>query len=273
MPIARLFVEGSLEVQVLTPILLGNPVPYQGGSKNNLKARAGTARREDKIAAGYLRDRDFDFDPPADLTKPTLESSFENTGIPFGWRWCRHETENYLIDPAVVSEAMGWTGAEFEEALRQAAGQIRSYEAARWTIGIVRRELPPNYALATRPDGLNEIGLPLVIHPTAVNAWASKNIADHRAPMVAATDPASVQASLDTFGARFTDAFIADIGMVLMWFSGKDLLAGLADWLVTKNVPNPGAFRADLRDWVITNPVRAVELLPEWNSLIQVVRA
>ena len=102
MPIVKLFVEGALEIQVLNQILLGDPVLQQGGSKNALKARAGTERRENQYTAGYLRDRDFDYDPPADLTRPTLDSTFADTGIPLGWRWCRHELENYLIDPAVV---------------------------------------------------------------------------------------------------------------------------------------------------------------------------
>ncbi len=271
MPIAKLFVEGTLEVQVLAPILLGNPVPQQGGSKNSLKPRAGTERRENKVAAGYLRDRDFDFDPPADLSKPTVDTL--DGAVPFGWRWCRHELENYLIDPAVVSEAMAWHTPDIEEALRQAAAKIQSYEAARWTIGIVRRALPPHYELRTRPDGLNEIDLPLALDSGAVNAWASKSIADHRAPMAAATDPGAVQLSLDTFAAQFNDAFVADVGNVLVWFSGKDLLAGLADWLVANGVANPGKFRAALRDWIIANPVRAVELLPEWYGMTELVRA
>ena len=60
---------------------------------------------------------------------------------------------------------------------------------------------------------------------------------------------------------------------VLLWFSGKDMLAGLADWLIHKTVINPGTFRASLRDWMIGNPVRALELLPEWNGMIDVLRA
>jgi len=69
-PVTKLFVEGTLEVQIFFPILLGKPVLQHGGSKDSLRARAGTERRENKVAAGYLRDRDFDSDPPADLTKP-----------------------------------------------------------------------------------------------------------------------------------------------------------------------------------------------------------
>jgi len=271
MPLAKLFVEGTLEVQLLAPILLGNPVPQQGGSKDSLKPRARVERRENNVAAGYLRDRDFDYDPPAHFSIPTVDSLVN--AIPLGWRWCRHEIENYLIDPAVVSEAMKWPNSDFEQALHQAAVKIRSYEAARWTVGCVRRVLPPHYELRTRPDGLNEIELPPTLDATSVNAWASQSIAGHREPMTVATDPAAVQASLGVFSTRFDDVFLADTVRVLVWFSGKDLLAGVADWLVAKGIPNPGAFRASLRDWIIANPLRALELLPEWDSMTQLVRA
>ncbi len=271
MPIAKLFVEGVLEVQILTPILQGNPVPQQGGSKDSLKPRARTERRENRVAAGYLRDRDFDFDPPADLSRPTMDST--DGGVPFGWRWCRHEIENYLIDPVVVSEALAWPIPEVGEAIRQAAAKITSYEAARWTLGTVRRALPPHFELRTRPDGLKEIDLPVALDSAAVNAWAAKSIEDHRKPIAAATDPPAVQASFAAFAARFDDAFVADVAKVLLWFSGKDLLAGMADWLITRAVANAGAFRASLRDWVMANPVRTLELLPEWNSMTEVLRA
>ncbi len=221
MPIAKLFVEGSLEIQVLAPILLGNPVLQQGGSKNSLKPRAFSERHPDgdytvkvKVNAGYLRDRDFDSDPVEDLTQPTVDGS--DKGIPYGWRWCRHEIENYLIDPAVVSEAMAWSAPEFEEALRNAAPKIRWYEGARWTIGIVRRALPPHYELKTRPGPLNEIDLPQELDSAAVNAWALKSISDHRTPIATATEAATVQASLDGFAARFNDPFVADLARVLV---------------------------------------------------------
>ena len=273
MPIAKLFVEGDLEIQSLNPILLGNPVLQKGGSKNTLKARAGTERRENLVSSGYLRDRDFDFDPPTDLTKPTLDSHFGGTTDPLGWRWCRHETENYLIDPVVVTEATGWNINECKDAIRDAATRIRDYEVARWTIGIVRRALPPHFELRTRPDGLNEIALPASLAAADVHSWASHSIAAHRAPMVAATDPASIQKAVVELTAKFDNAFLADTDGVLIWFSGKDLLAALSGWLVARGIVNSGAFRATIRDWIIANPTRALQLLPEWDGLVQAVRA
>ena len=111
MPIIKLFIEGNLESEVLYPILQGSPVLQQGGSKDSLKPRARAARQENhQVAAGYLRDRDFDFDPPTDLSKPTVDC--EEGSLPIGWRWCRHEIENYLIEPVLVSEVMSWPVAE-----------------------------------------------------------------------------------------------------------------------------------------------------------------
>jgi len=271
MPIAKLFIEGNLESEVLSRILQGTPLLVQGGSKDSLKPRARAERRDNQVAAGYLRDRDFDFDPPVDLSKPTVDC--EDAAIPFGWRWCRHETENYLIDPVVVKEATGWPVLEVEEAIRQSARRISDYEAARWTVGIVRRALPPHYEMRTRPEGLSDIGLPLALDPTTVGAWASDNIERHRGQIVTVTDPVAVQQSFGDFTDRFNDAFVEDVASVLLWFSGKDILAGMSEWLVTRNVANPGAFRALLRDWIIANPERSLELLPEWHGMTEVLRA
>jgi hypothetical protein len=270
-PIAKLFIEGKLDSEVLNPILQGSPVLQQGGSKNSLKPRARAERRENRVAAGYLRDRDFDFDPPSDLSRPTLDS--EDGGIAFGWRWCRHEIENYLIDPLVVSEAMAWPVAEVEEAICQSARRVRSYEAARWVVGTVRRALPPHYELRTRPDGLNEIDLPVALDAASVSAWASNSVETHRQRLVARADPPVVQRSFYDFSVRFDEAFLARVKDVLLWFSGKDILAGMSDWLIARAVANPGAFRASLRDWIIANPVRALELLPEWSNMTTILRA
>ena len=137
----------------------------------------------------------------------------------------------------------------------------------------MRRALPPHYELRTRPDGLNEIDLPTSLDTAAVSGWALSVIEAHRQPMEVATDPDAVTASLTNFVARFDDAFVADAANVLLWFSGKDLLAGMAGWISARGIANPGAFRAALRDWTIANPARALDLLPEWKTLIDVVRA
>lgn len=273
MPVTRLFVEGDLDVELLAPLCQGRPILQKGGTKYALKPRARVERRESRVSAGYLRDRDFDFDPPSDLSQPTQDG--DDDGVPMGWRWCRHEIENYLIEPALVSEALGWAVEDVGQAICKAAMDVRHYEAARWTIGVARRALPPHYELNTRPDLLRkkEIALPAAIDADAVGAWAHNCIGIHRDRIAAVTGPDSVRVSLDGFVRRFDDAFCADTANVLLWFSGKDLLAAMAGWLASNAFDSPGMFRTFLRDWVRANPERVLELLPEWRRLVEIVRA
>ena len=266
MPVATLFIEGKLDAELLNSIFQGNPVLKIGGSKSNLKTRA-RAECENKITAGYLRDRDFDYDPPTTLSSPALDCD-----NPPGWRWCRHEIENYLIEPSLISEAMGFSIIDVHDAICNSANKIKSYEAARWAVGIVRRALPPSYELETRPDNLKEIAFPQQSDISAVSTWALKTIEAHRIRITDAIEPSRVNESLQYFLARFDNDFIADISNVLLWFSGKDILAGMDEWLKTKNFYNPGLFRASIRDWVIAHPERTLELLPEWQSLARTLQ-
>lgn len=271
MPIDLLYVEGKLEVEVLYPILLGAPVLKKGGSKGSLRPRAATDRMENSVAAGYLRDRDFDYDPPADTLTATVDHI--SAGQPVGWRWCRHETENYLIDPLVVAAATSLSQADYEAALKAAAASIRGYEAARWTVGRIRRSLPPLKDLPTRPGGLSEIDLPPNLDQVSVRAWLTSSIAAFRAPFLSVSDEAAVHAALDQFQASFDAPFLAQIGQILVHFSGKDLLAGLTVWLNSNGFHHPNDFRMVLRDWAIGHPAEMMAIHPEWNSLPGVLRA
>jgi len=264
-PVVKLFVEGRLDLEVLNPIFTGSPTLVQGGSKYTLKSRAFTEREENKVKAGYIRDRDFDFEPPKDLTSPTVDSDY-------GWRWCRHEMENYLLEPTIINQATGWVIADIEDALRQAATSIRSYQAARWTIGQVRRSLPPDYQLKTRPDNLKDIEVPQNLDKLFINDWTKHRINEHRTAINTATDPNTVESSLQRYADYFNETFIADTTQLLVWFSGKDLMAGMGHWLVGRGVANPGVFRAQLRDWIITNPAEALNLLPEWKGMLNLLK-
>lgn len=269
MPLTKLFVEGQLEIQLFNPVFEGNPLVQQGGSKNALKPRTRAERSENGIAAGYLRDRDFDANPPEDLAKPTIDAVEKSN--PIGWRWCRHEIENYLLEPRLVSEATGWPTEEIEGALLRAASWIRDYQIARWAVGLIRRSLPPHYELRTRPDDLNEIDLPPALDSASVNAWALANISQFSERFTSKIQPDEIRELWEKHNRLFDPAFLADIDRVLIWFSGKDLFAGLRQWLEQKRV-HPGELRALLRDWVIAHPARALELLPEWRGLVEVVR-
>jgi len=288
MPVKKLFVEGNLDIALLNPIFAGSPVLTQGGSKDSLRPQArreidmdkvrcnerGEEPDKSKVVAGYLRDRDFDFEPPNDLSKPTMDRDID--GIPFGWRWCRHEIESYLIEPSLINRATSWPKAEIEDAIRDIAKNIRYYEAARWTIGAVRSALPPHHELKTRPDDLKrkDFALPSDLSCLAVNIWAINTIDSYRAHFIGITDNNTVKEKFKYFITRFDDAFTDDVENVLVWFSGKDILAAMDEWIKTKNkrIDHPAKFVETIRDWVIANPEQTLELLPEWAGLREALR-
>src|SRR5258708_6318678 len=145
MPVSTLLVEGTLDVAVLTAVLSGaGVVIVPGGSKYGLPPQARNRRQAvPEQVSSYLRDRDFHSDPPTDASEPIVDRLHD--GHVLGWRWCRHEIENYLIDPELVAVASGWDKDQYRAQLVSAACRIRHYQIARWVIGNVRRNLPPQY--------------------------------------------------------------------------------------------------------------------------------
>ena len=75
MPVSRLLVEGKLDRELLGPLLGGSPVldPHNT-PKGSLAPRTRDLRRDTSQIACYLRDRDFDFLPPLDLSQPTIDT-------------------------------------------------------------------------------------------------------------------------------------------------------------------------------------------------------
>jgi hypothetical protein len=214
----------------------------------------------------YVRDRDFDFDPPVDITQPTVDSRHDAGGV-LGWRWSRHELENYLLEPRLVEAATGWDAADFARELLTAARHLQHYTTARWAVGIARRSLPPFNDLPTRPAELtNEIKLPADCSQAACVTWAMRHVEAFRRQVEATLDVASIQASLAEHAQRL--AGLMTTSEVLIWYSGKDLLAALAPLIATRPEDNPKAFLRQLSRWVRDRPQEAVALFPEWQALL-----
>lgn len=272
MPLSTLLVEGELDIQLLYAVFRGHPVVEPGGSKNGLAPEV-RRRRQGKVAGGdnvaYLRDRDFDFDPPSECIGPTVDRMLN--GNTLGWRWCRHEIENYLLEPDIVCATVGCDRDEYASTLTAAAKRIRHYEIARWAIGTARRGLPPNYELATRPSELNEIAIPEDVSSEVSFQWGRKQIGDFNQRVRAPLSSEAVNASLAAFDASWTDAALSDLSFVLTMFSGKDLMAAIVDWLRSKNFKNAGEFRATVRDWFVGHVEDALSALSEWRQLKEMV--
>lgn len=275
MPVDLLFVEGELDAAILGALLEGAPVVERRGSKNALKPIAAEERIRTGRRVAFVRDRDFDFDPcPGQSSKPgeIKDGRFPD---PLGWYWSRHEIENYLLDPAVVELAWPSVARQaYEEALVEAAVGIRFYEAARWTIGMARRALPPHYELKTRPTELEgrELAVPSRLEECPCREWALGCLETHLNRVSESLSRATSVDCLEKKVAAFTEDFCADYKAVLTWFSGKDLLAALSPALTRLYNVDAGQFRAYLRNWIMAYPQEALDVLPEWQTFVSCLR-
>lgn len=267
MPLAKLYVEGDLDAAIYNTIFSGITIA-QGGSKNSLspQARRDRTSTESKLNSGYLRDRDFDFEPTNSLNSPTVDA--EHDGQVFGWRLNRHEIENYLVDPRVVCSTFGIEAADWEITLSQAAVKISHYQAARWTIGYVRSNLPPNYKLNTIPDGIDELRLPPDLSEAASLRWCKDAIEGFRNQIEPHLAVAAIEAEITRRRGSFSVASLNNCEHVLAWCSGKDLIAAV-DLVATGDtrLRGPKDLCNRLRDWVMKNPESFLSFFPELQEI------
>jgi len=196
------------------------------------------------------------------------------TGRVLGWHWCRHEIENYLVDPVLVAAALDIESAPYEEALCEAARSMVHYEAARWAVGAARRSLPPNYKLKTRPpDGENvEFYLPADMSPQFSHDWAVAHVSAFGDRVREGLAEEAVETVLQHAEERL-DAAAQDTAALLLWFAGKDLLKGMEPWFADQGYGSPSTFRTRIRDWAIGHPEEVLGLLPEWRAFVAILRA
>lgn len=274
----KLLVEGELDKQVLLPFLspLDDrviPVVAIKASKNALPPRTRQDRNKTP-GTYYLRDRDFDFEPPDDTSSPVVDEVDKSSSKgPLGWRWCRHELENYLLEPDLVAGALGLDAAarqQYITALCEGAKTIRHYEAARWAVGMARRVLPPAYQLRTRPaEGQKkEWFLPNELERDACQDWLLSHVEQFSQRVLPALARAQVRAHYERRCELFTDTSLEDHRFVLIWFSGKDLMESVAPHFDK----SAGELRAQVRDWMRENPGDALKALPEWQGLLERLR-
>lgn len=271
MPVNKVLVEGKLETTILSAVLGGAPLVERGGSKNALKPQVEEQRRRTGQVICYLRDRDFDDDPPHDRTRPKAHS--ERDGFTLGWAWCRHEMENYLLEPEIVARATGADRGEYEAALLDAATRICAYQAARGAIGETRRSLLPPYELNTRPVDIptDPPRIPDALDADTVSRWARDHAGAFRDRVCPQLAPVEIQRCFEE-RRRVLERARSSVAEVLIWFSGKDLFAALSPWSERRGFPNPGDLRALLRDWMKDHPEDVLAQLPEWRSWVEELR-
>lgn len=277
MPVTLLYVEGKLDCEIYAWILGNNLAITRGGSKYALYPQALQSRTAPRAAvmASYLRDRDFDYEPPADLDQPTVDKPASGAGQPpLGWRLNRHSIESYLLDPRVIAAKLGDREANWERWVCLAGKSIAEYQAARWTIGQLRSALPRPYDLQTRDEEQPEFWLPRVLNQNDAAAWCRNKVNQYRTGVEKELEESTVDAVFARRCQQFSEEFCTDPSKILVWYSGKDLFAALArNEEVAKVIPcnNPGDLRQLLRNWVIANPEQFLGLFPELTALRQML--
>lgn len=265
MPVTKLFVEGELDEELLATILAGSPVVERRGGKYGLQG-AVLRERESTGMAGlhFLRDRDFDFEPVFGRSPTPVPIRTERAQLLVGWHWFRHSIECYLLEPMLMSRALARPKEDFDALILQAAAELGNYQAARWTIGQVRTKLPPSRHLETFPPSCaEELRLPTDCSEQASWSWLSNSTQTFITPLAAAFAEGALRESFDRYRTTFSSFSVADI---LIWYSGKDLLAFIAPRL---GGDSPKVLRNRLRNWIRNNPDETLLLLPEWRELKQ----
>jgi hypothetical protein len=135
-------------------------------------------------------------------------------------------------------------------------------------IGLARRHLPPAQEFPTKPAECtgHEFRLPADLTEPGSANWVETQAVGFLANVQTTLDPTVLANDWAAHSARLTDAFLADVGNVLVWCSGKDLLAGLIPWLQMTHGLHPSQLRVRVRDWIVMNPDQTLMLLPEWEA-------
>lgn len=267
MSVNKLYVEGRLDVECLNPILGGQVAIQRKGTKDDLHH---IVRREraDGASVCYLRDRDFDTEPSVPYTAQIVVDRSIN-GVTHGYRWQRLDLEAYLLEPRLVSTAMGISSDELERELVLAATSLRDYEAARWTIAQVRAELPHSRIVRTRPPSVTaDYEVPSDLSETYSWHWIRSAAQDFLNQASRALDVSSLQQQYRHYRQALP---VKDWQEVLLWYSGKDLLCQMAALRMRLNCPQPSDFCSKAARWIQKNSTQAESLLPEWVELRRVL--
>jgi hypothetical protein len=269
-PVNLLYCEGgpkSPDIRILSALVSGPCTVAPHGGKYGLGDRIRLAReikRESNVAG--LRDRDFDTSA-ANPTLSPIEWRVDNDRLWLGWYWERVEIENYLIDPVVVTHALGPrapTAPDYQSALQTAAEAIADYTAA-WI------------ALSRSRVHFSPLG----------NCWGSKRSLDnHRFPderdpdqcrdairqvvgAYSGTQFVRVDDVLNRFDAIRPECQIGGLRFqhFLTYFSGKDLLLAMQADLVRFGFESAKVFRDRLLQGIERASDDIWRWLPEWASL------
>ncbi|RCX20987.1 hypothetical protein DFR58_101191 [Anaerobacterium chartisolvens] len=284
MPIAELLVEGKIDAEIINVLMSEYVLPFAvriGGTKGSLNTTVKERRKElKKNSIFYLRDRDFDYDVDVNVKIPQ-PIKFNNNGIEIilGWHWCRHEIENYLLQPDIVSAACCAPVSEVMKEIKKAAVCIRFYQAARWTIGKLKRKgiLPPPFDLPTKPKSIAQEKKDFLIVDDCSQENCLKLIRNDANEFLSRVqsvlDDSEIVKRYNENVSDFSLERCEDIDWILQVFSGKDLFTSLTPWMKKLKINHPSELRDKIVSWIGDNPRKALEAIPEWQKLFELLQS
>lgn len=277
MSVNVLYCEGaknSPDIRVLLNVLSGICTVRFAGSKNGLDQKILFTKQENLLpgsTVAALKDRDFDNDESTPTNTPrSWLAKVHDQNIQVGWSWERKEIENYLIDPEVVSHALGSKAPPIKDycaALEESARTIADYTAARIALSISRQPLLPLKNCWGNvggqhpfPERLAELdcrtGITDIVHQ-----YEQAQIVREEDVLVSFEHLLSM---CRVGGCRFQH--------FLIFFSGKDLLCGMRSALIGWGLGEPFVFRERIVKGIENSTESVSSWVPEWDQLRQIVQ-
>ena len=265
----------SPDIRVLLNVLSGICTVKPAGSKYGLDRQILFIKQENLLPSyivAALKDRDFDNDESPPVNSPRDWFAKDNKQkIQVGWSWERKEIENYLIDPEVVSHALGSKVPPIENyraALEQSAKTIADYTAARIALSLSRQRLLP-LKNCWGNMGSRQHPFPDRLAESDCRAGIKDVVGQYEQAQVVRENDVldSFEKLLSTCrvgGQRFQN--------FLTFFSGKDLLFGMRSALIGWELGKPFVFRERIVKGIENSTEKVSSWVPEWDQLRQVAK-
>lgn len=271
MPVSLLLCEGgpgSPDVRVLSKVLAGLCEVRPFGGKYGMGDRI-LSRRETLGQDAVYGLLDGDFSVWRQPQEGPVPWRINNDSVHLGWRWQRKEIENYLIDPVVVTRALGGVPNDYEKALKAAAERIAAYQAARIALTLNRPRFSPLPNAFGKTHGRHRHPLPDDLARESCLTEAEKLVKDWNADR--AIDEEAFKA---TFAAAENECAPTGVRSqnFLISYAGKDLLWSMDAHLQKMSLGSATQFL----ERVLTKLGESTEVwewLPEWRALRQIVTA
>lgn len=277
MPVNIFYCEGgknSPDIRVLLNILSGICTVRPAGSKYGLDRQILFIKQENLLPSSVvaaLKDRDFDGDESLPLNSPrNWLARVHSQNVQVGWSWERKEIENYLIDPEVVSRALGSKAPPIEDyraALEESAKNIADYTAARIALSLSRQRLLPLNNCWGNAGGQHLF--PEHLAESDCRIGITEVIRQYEQAQIIRED--DVLNSFDQLlpvcrvgGVRFQS--------FLTFFSGKDLLCGMRTALTGWGLGEPFVFRERIVKGIENSTENVSSWISEWSQLRQEVQ-